>query len=132
MRLSERQILELRRGHAVCVNEACDTCRKVLGSVRYTRRGEPGEWCSEICRDGRAATEHRQARRAGRPRLKLSAKGRLSHRREQVREAVNRHRLSVIKNGPQPIDGKSLADAILRFGYPPSGTGIAPRLEALR
>jgi len=63
----------------------------------WTRRGEPGEWCSEVCRDGRAAVETRQARRVGRPRLKLSAKDRISRRRRQVREAVSRHRLSVIK-----------------------------------
>ena len=41
--------------------------------------------------------ETRQARRVGRPRLKLSAKDRISRRRRQVREAVSRHRLSVIK-----------------------------------
>ena len=111
MKLGERQILELRRSHAVCVTEACDACRKVLGAARYTRRGEPGEWCSEVCRDGSAAAQVRQVRRAGRPRLKLSAKGRVSHRRKQIREAVNRHRLSVIKNGLQPADSTQVADA---------------------
>ena len=132
MRLNERQILALQRNHGVWVAEACDRCGRLLGSIRYTRRGEPGEWCSETCRDGSAAVQSRQARRAGRPPLKLSAKGRVSHRRKQIREAVNRHRLSVIKNGLQPTDAKPLTDAILRFGYLPTKTGISPVVEALR
>lgn len=132
MNLSVEVPEKLKSDRGMYVTTACDTCGALLGAVRYTRRGELGEWCSEICRDGVAAVELRQLRRAGRPRLQLSAKGRISRRRTQVREAVSRHRLSVIKNGPQPTDDKALADAILRFGYPPSRTGIAPRLEAPR
>jgi hypothetical protein len=132
MKLSPEQQRALRRAHGICANEACDSCRKVLGSVRWTRRGEPGEWCSDVCRDGSAAVELRQARRAGRPRLKLSAKDRIARRRRQIREAVSRHRLSVIKNGPQPTEDTALASAISHSGYPHSQAATAPVLEALR
>ena len=28
----------------------CDKCGQVLGAVVYTKRGEPGTWCSKECR----------------------------------------------------------------------------------
>jgi hypothetical protein len=121
-----------KRQHRSWITSACDRCGNLLGAVRWDRRGEPGEWCSEVCRDGNAAVHSRQARRAGRPRLKLSATGRISHRRKQIREAAQRHRLSVIKNGQQPTDAKPVTDAILSSGYTPSTTAISPVLEALR
>lgn len=31
---------------------ACYRCGQVLGAVTYTKRGEPGVWCSKQCRDG--------------------------------------------------------------------------------
>jgi hypothetical protein len=48
----------------------CDECGKPLREVSYTRFGESGVWCSEICRDGEAAVRERRARRSlrGRPR----------------------------------------------------------------
>ena len=52
MRLTETQSRELLRTHSVYAKEACDRCGKVLGRIRYTRRDEPGEWCSRWCRDG--------------------------------------------------------------------------------
>lgn len=41
----------------IWVTEACDSCGKLLGSVRWTRKSEPGEWCSAECRDGIAIPE---------------------------------------------------------------------------
>lgn len=56
MKVAEQQIAELRRSHAgIWITEACDKCGQLLGSVRWTRRGERGEWCSKSCRDGIAA-----------------------------------------------------------------------------
>ena len=52
MQLTEVQSRELLLTHGVYVTGACDRCGKILGAVRYTRRDEPGEWCSELCRDG--------------------------------------------------------------------------------
>jgi hypothetical protein len=120
MKLTEEQIRELFRRTGNYLNEACDRCGKPLAEVRYTRRGEPGEWCSEICRDGVKP----ERRRGGRPRLKLSAKGRISHRRKQVRDAVERHRQGVIKNRPQLSGTTGLANTILAFGYPPTSEAV--------
>src|ERR1700693_6168325 len=132
MRLTEVQSEQLLKQHGNWITSACDRCGNLLGAIHWTHYGEPGEWCSEVCRDGSAAVHSRQARRAGRPRLKLSAKGRVSHRRKQIREAAQRHRLSVIKNGQQPIDTNPVTDAILSSGYTPSRTAISPVVEALR
>ena len=52
MKLSQEQRQELLRERGIWVTEACDRCRQLLGSVRYTFRGQKGEWCSELCRDG--------------------------------------------------------------------------------
>jgi|SRR5215469_14778839 len=109
MRLTSQQQDALRRERGIFANEACDRCGKLLGSVRYTRKGEPGEWCSELCRDG---VERKADRKRGRPRLALSATSRLSHRRKQVRDAVKRHRLNVIKNCPHSNETQGLADSI--------------------
>lgn len=68
MRIRHEERERLRGERGIAANEACDNCGAILGSVRYTRRGEPGEWCSETCRDGEAAVSERQRRRAGRPR----------------------------------------------------------------
>lgn len=68
MKLSAEQRKYLRDERDIVANEACDTCGKVLGCVRFTRRGEPGEWCSRQCRDGRAQAATLEVRRAGRPR----------------------------------------------------------------
>jgi len=132
MQLTTEQNRKALAEHCWYVTEACDRCGKLLGCVRYTRRGEPGEWCSELCRDGSAEVHTRQARRVGRPRLKLSAKGRVLRRRKQVREAAQRHRLRVIKNGRQPIEAKPVTDAILSSGYTPSRAAISPVVETLR
>jgi len=73
MRLSVEQRKILRDERGVIGNEACDTCGKILGCVRFTRKGEPGEFCSRECRDGKAqaaaveAHRERRAERLGRP-----------------------------------------------------------------
>lgn len=71
MKLTIEQQKRVRDERDICANEACDACGKVLGCVRFTRKGEPGEFCSRECRDGKAqaeAVEARRAARAGRPR----------------------------------------------------------------
>jgi hypothetical protein len=52
MKLTEEQSQRLLRGRGIWITEACNQCRQLLGSIRWTRRGEPGEWCSIACRDG--------------------------------------------------------------------------------
>src|SRR6185437_4324317 len=69
MKITAEHQATLHVNSGICANEACDACGKVLGAVRYRRRGGPGEWwCSEACRDGQTAVEARAARRRGRPR----------------------------------------------------------------
>jgi len=70
MRLTSEQQASLR-DRGICANETCDRCDKILGDVRYTRRGEQGEWCSELCRDG--VVIDRAARRNLRKRTKQAA-----------------------------------------------------------
>jgi hypothetical protein len=64
MHLTTAQQEEVKATHGVCVNEACDACHKPLDCVRYTRKDQPGEWCSRECRDGvDAANRHRATRK---------------------------------------------------------------------
>jgi hypothetical protein len=55
MRLTKEQNQKLLRERGTWVTEACDTCGQLLGAVRWSRKGEAGEWCSRVCRDGIAA-----------------------------------------------------------------------------
>ena len=68
MKLNREQSEKLLHEGGISTTDACDSCGKLLGSVRYTCRGEPGEWCSALCRDGIEAVVRCEARTAGRPR----------------------------------------------------------------
>jgi hypothetical protein len=127
MKLIWEQSRKLLQERDVWLTEACDRCGQLLGSVRWTRKSEPGDWCSKGCRDGVAAVQKRKAQRVGRPRLVLSEKARASRRRTQVREAVARHRLNVIKNHLQRTESKEVGGALFDSGYPPT----SPQSEAL-
>ena len=101
MRLTEAQSCELLRAYGVYAKEACDRCGKVLGPVRYTRYGEPGEWCPRLCRDGYAAAErHHAARRGGRPRkYETERERRVAERRQTAnRQQSFRQRHRVTEN----------------------------------
>jgi hypothetical protein len=50
MKITPGQSRELLERFGCYVTEACDKCGQLLGSVRYMRRGGPGEWCSRECR----------------------------------------------------------------------------------
>jgi hypothetical protein len=52
MKLTPEQSQKLLQERGIWITEACDRCGQLLGSVRWTRKGEPGEWCSAACRDG--------------------------------------------------------------------------------
>jgi hypothetical protein len=38
--------------HGSYLTEACDKCGKLLAEIRFTVKGQSGEWCSRECRDG--------------------------------------------------------------------------------
>ncbi|MGH9690187.1 MAG: hypothetical protein ACRD4C_03655 [Candidatus Acidiferrales bacterium] len=52
MKLTREQSQKFLNERGIWITEACDKCGRLLGSVRWTRKGEPGEWCSAACRDG--------------------------------------------------------------------------------
>lgn len=50
MMLREELRRRLPEDRGIYVKEPCDTRGQPLGPVRYTRRGEPGQWGSRECR----------------------------------------------------------------------------------
>lgn len=116
LHLNSEQQQIIRDRYGVCVNEACDTCGQIVGWVRFTRRTEPGEWCSRECRDGtEAAARYDATRKVGRPRLtpkqqRESKAKRLSYQRSLMRD---RRDPVLAKNYPQPIEMTGVTDAVL-------------------
>ena len=47
-----QQRIELLDRYGVYATSACDRCGKILGPVRFTKKDDPGEWCSRVCRGG--------------------------------------------------------------------------------
>jgi hypothetical protein len=86
MKLSKQQSQNLLGERGVWVTSACDKCGQLLGSVRRTRRGEAGEWCSEVCRDGAAATARLTERRGLVRRKYATIEERIAARRKADRE----------------------------------------------
>jgi len=54
MQIAEQRSQDLLLSTGNYVKNACDKCGQIIGCVRWTRRGETGEWCSAKCRDGGA------------------------------------------------------------------------------
>lgn len=55
MMLMEEVRRKLLEDRGIYVKECWGKCGQLLSSVRYTRRGEAGVWCSRECRDGAEA-----------------------------------------------------------------------------
>ena len=51
LKLNKEQGQKLLRERGIWITEACDRCGQLLGSVRWTRRGDAAVWCSQSCRD---------------------------------------------------------------------------------
>jgi len=79
MQLGNLQSYELLAKHAVFAKECCDRCGRMLGPVRFTRRGEDGVWCSRRCR-GVAEAQRPKTRRATLCRRLQATQGRLPGR----------------------------------------------------
>ena len=131
MKLAREQQVALRQSYGMCVKEACDSCGKILGAVRWTRRGELGEWCSQLCRDGEAAKPIGACHGCGAP---LTGKrkgtkfcGDTCRKRDAKRNGRDR------RNYPgMALESKPLTEAGKGFGYSAARTAVAPLLEALR
>jgi hypothetical protein len=52
VKLNRQQSQKLLQERGIWITEACDRCGRLLGSVCWTQRGAPGDWCSAECRDG--------------------------------------------------------------------------------
>jgi hypothetical protein len=52
MKLTPDRSRKILRQYGCWLTSACDKCGKALGSTRYTIKGQKGEWCSFLCRDG--------------------------------------------------------------------------------
>lgn len=108
MRLSIQQSRSLFEKYGAYAKSACDKCSVILGSVRFTRQGEPGEWCSRECRGD--LSKH-SIRKGGRPRR---YEGEAARRQAQKRHSAARQRAfreRVRRNGKppcSPIETKDL------------------------
>jgi hypothetical protein len=119
MKLKREQSQKLLRDRGIWVTEACDKCGQLLGSVRWTRRCEPGEWCSQACRDGMKTSAPKQSskkcRECGVPldgkradsqfcshahQMRFSRKSRTSEKHENSRHTpIGKQRLTEAQNG---------------------------------
>jgi hypothetical protein len=53
VKLTTAQSYEILAKHCSYITELCDACGKGIGPVRFTRKDDPGVWCSRECRDGK-------------------------------------------------------------------------------
>jgi hypothetical protein len=65
MKLTTQQAYALLEKHGCYITEICDTCGKGIGPVRFTRKDDPGVWCSRECRNGKEARLTGHCRRCG-------------------------------------------------------------------
>lgn len=109
MKLARQQACELLAKHGCYVTEACDRCGRLLGPVTYTRKGEPGEWCSRECRGD---AERTAIRKGGRPRKYKRDDERVRAARRQNAKRQEAFRARAGRNG-KPLAG------VQRNGKPP-------------
>ncbi len=121
MKLTTKQSYELLAKHGVYVKECCDKCSQALGAVSFTRRGEPGVWCSRECRG-----EWPVVLKAGRPRKYRDGRERRTAKTEQQRSY--RLRPSVEKTVCTPLETKDLQAQKSPLSHYPL-TPLFPALE---
>lgn len=121
MHINHEQAREALRLHGVYLLEACDGCKRLLGPVHFTRRGDSRAWCSRACRDGvehsptvcRGCGTSLVGKRRGATYCDRTCRMRTV--RKQVRNSAN------IVN--THIQKKGVVDAISGFGYGGTRTG---------
>ena len=121
MHINQEQAREALRIHGVYLIEACDGCKRLLGPMRFTRRGDSRAWCSRSCRDG---VDHSPtACRGCGTSLVGKRRGAIfcdrTCRMRTVRKEV-RDRSNIVNT---PVQKTELTDAISDFGYGDSRTG---------
>jgi hypothetical protein len=131
MKLTKAQSQKLLRERGISVTEACDKCGRLLGSVRWTRRGEPGEWCSAACREGVSVSASAQksaatmplasvrrerigARPAGRPRKHGNNAEKCRHYRQRRKNGlVTGNTPSELTENAQVADAKNSSYVVM-------------------
>jgi hypothetical protein len=104
MHLTTAQSYELVAKHGVYACDVCERCGVVLGAVRFTRKGESGEWCSRECRGD---VQRDAIRKGGRPRKHRTEAARIGAERHQNAERQRTFRVRLLRNGKPP---RSLAE----------------------
>jgi hypothetical protein len=102
--LTVQQSYELLAKHGVYACDICEKCGVVLGAVRFTLKGEPGEWCSRECRGD---IQRDAIRKGGRPRKHRTEAARIGAERHQNAERQRTFRVRLQRNGKPP---RSLAE----------------------
>src|SRR5216684_2528280 len=114
MQISLTATYDLLARHGIFAREACDRCGQVLGAVRYTRHGELGVWCSQVCRGD---AERPATRRGGRPRKYRTPEDCRSAKTAQQREY---HNVAVWKKPPHTqTETKDLRTQKVPLSYHP-------------
>jgi hypothetical protein len=85
MKLTPEQIEENFKA-GIYLQDACDKCSKLLAEIRYTKKGERGEWCSEICRDGVRAVAPKKPR-TGEPEVSSASASNRANTEKLIRHA---------------------------------------------
>ena len=109
MRLSIQQSRELLERYGVFANSVCDRCGLILGPLRFTRRGEPGEWCSRKCRDGAEAHAPRTCRGCG-ARLPEGKRRGTLYCDDACRKSAERSRSAELSRTKTPISASFRTD----------------------
>ena len=99
MHLTTAQSYELVAKHGVYACDICEKCAVVLGAVRFTLKGEPGEWCSRECRGD---VQRDAIRKGGRPRKHRTDAARIGAERHQNAERQRTFRVRLLRNGKPP------------------------------
>ena len=115
VKLNREQSQKLLQERGIWITEACDRCGHLLGSVCWTQRGEPGDWCSAECRDGVEAAPHKARQRACRQ-CGISLQGKRAdsefcsdvHRKRFAKSSASQNRRFIAET---PIGNQRLADA---------------------
>jgi hypothetical protein len=74
MKLAPNRTADIFASSGNYATEICDRCGQLLGCLRWTRRGETGEWCSQTCRDGAFAAQSCALRREGKTAVLIPGK----------------------------------------------------------
>ena len=117
MKLTTEQSYALLEKHRSYVTEACEKCGRILGPVRYTRKGETGVWCSRECRGD---VQKAKILKPGRPRKYRNEKERRRAKSEQQRIYRSRPRVEkTVCSGQETKDWQAQKTPLSHYPFAP-------------